>query len=110
MTPEHAPTRASRYVTLRQSSTNKNKQQIIDTDAVREQLDGLVYPLFFYDYETVSWPVPLLDGTSPWQHAVVQYSCHRMDEDGSLMHTDGIIDPHATDNSALIDQLINDLH
>jgi len=49
-------------------------------------LSELTYPLCFYDYETVSVPVPLFDGTSPYQQVVVQYSLHKVYEDGKIEH------------------------
>jgi hypothetical protein len=65
--------------------------------------------LFFYDYETVTSPVPLFDGTSPWQHIVVQYSVHKIEADGTITHREALIDGQITNNQAIIDQLYTDL-
>jgi hypothetical protein len=61
-------------------------QTVIDTDALAQELNTLKYPLYFYDYETVSSPIPLFDGTHPWQQVVVQYSLHTVYEDGTHDH------------------------
>lgn len=65
--------------------------------------------MFFYDYETISRPVPLLEGTRPWQQVVVQYSVHRMDEDGTISHKEAIIASGASDNMTIVEQLVQDL-
>jgi len=44
------------------------------------QCTSLRYPLYFYDYETVSVPVPLFEKTHSRQQVVVQYSCHIITE------------------------------
>jgi hypothetical protein len=49
-------------------------------------LNGLNFPICFYDYESVSTPVPLLNWVSPYQQAVVQYSLHKLLEDGRIEH------------------------
>jgi len=64
---------------------------VIDTQAIRQILDGLVFPLCFYDYETVSTPIPLFDGYRPWQQVVVQYSMHIVYEDGTIEHKQSIM-------------------
>ena len=53
---------------------------------IRQFLSELIFPLYFFDYETFSSAVPLLDGTSPHKHFPVQYSLHILDADGSLHH------------------------
>lgn len=72
-------------------------------------MESIHFPIFFYDYETIAWPVPLLEGTSPWQQCVVQYSVHRMDEDGTISHKEAIIGAGAKDNETIVQQLVQDL-
>ena len=55
-------------------------QTVIDRDAIREKLASLERPLYFYDYETISCPIPILENTHGNQLVVVQYSLHIMDE------------------------------
>ncbi len=54
--------------------------------AIRQFLSELSFPLYFFDYETFSSAVPLLDGTSPHKHFPVQYSLHVLDDDGTIQH------------------------
>lgn len=84
-------------------------ETVIDTPEIQKQLSSLSYPLYFYDYETISVPVPLFENTHSRQQVVVQYSCHQIDADGSVTHTQGLIDHGQTDNTALIDKLVTDL-
>lgn len=64
-----------RYMKLWQTD-----QTVIDTQEIQKQFASLRYPLFFYDYETISVPVPLFENTHSWQQVVVQYSCHIISE------------------------------
>jgi len=48
----------------------------VDKDAIKSDLDGLVYPLYFLDYETQHSAVPSFDGYRPYQQMVFQYSVH----------------------------------
>ncbi|HFD32380.1 MAG TPA: DUF2779 domain-containing protein [Gammaproteobacteria bacterium] len=58
----------------------------IDEVAIKRFFSDLSFPLYFFDYETFSSAVPLLDGTSPHKHFPVQYSLHILEQDGSLKH------------------------
>lgn len=99
------PTVQSRYVELRKQWGDT----VIDNQAIKEQLSELKYPLYFYDYETVSVPVPVFQNSSPRQQVVVQYSCHKIDADGTITHTEAVIANGENDNTRIIDQLIQDL-
>ena len=58
----------------------------VSAQAIRQFLSELIFPLYFFDYETFSSAIPLLDGTSPHKHFPVQYSLHILDADSSLHH------------------------
>jgi CRISPR/Cas system-associated exonuclease Cas4 (RecB family) len=58
----------------------------IDEKEIKNILNKLVYPLYFFDYETLGKPVPLLNGYRPNQNLVFQYSLHKLNSDGSLEH------------------------
>ena len=59
----------------------------VDKKAVRQWLDGLHYPLWFLDFETVAPAVPPFPGTHPYQQIPFQYSLHVQDgPDGPLRH------------------------
>ncbi len=64
----------------------KTWKDIIDKESIKLELDDLKYPICFYDYESCSVPVPFLDNVSPYQHAMVQYSMHKVYEDWKIEH------------------------
>lgn len=56
------------------------------------------FPAYFLDFETVSFAVPIWKGTRPYQQIPFQFSLHRLDEAGTLMH-DVFLDLTGTDPS-----------
>lgn len=58
---------------------------------IQEKFSSLTYPICFYDYESVSTPIPFMDNTYPYQQVVVQYSLHKLYEDGTLQHYGGVL-------------------
>lgn len=56
----------------------------VDADAVQGFIDSLRYPLCFMDFETTYLtPVPLFDGTRPYQQVPFQFSLHVINEAGA---------------------------
>lgn len=82
---------------------------IIDQDAIAQTIDTLPFPLCFYDYETVSTPIPLFEGYRPWQQIVVQYSMHIVYQDGMIEHKQSIIQPWDTTNIRVISDFVRDI-
>ena len=65
----------------------RNGGPIVDTLRVKEFLSTLTYPLYFFDYETLSSLVPYFDGMRPYTQYPFQYSLHILDSpDGELRH------------------------
>ena len=54
----------------------------IDKVGIQSFLDTLCYPLYFLDFETIQTPIPLYDGTRPYQQITTQYSLHVQEEEG----------------------------
>lgn len=54
----------------------KTDEPIIDLKAIQLELNSLIFPLYFLDYET--WPraIPPYNGYRPYQQIVFQYSLH----------------------------------
>lgn len=63
----------------------------IVSDAIRQEFAALSYPICFYDYESVSTPIPFMDNTYPYQQVVVQYSLHKLYADGTMQHYGGVL-------------------
>ena len=66
-----------------QIQATKNNKALIDTNHIHDFLGELTYPLYFFDYETLSSIVPPWDGTKPYQQIPFQYSLHILDASGA---------------------------
>lgn len=82
----------------------------IDKEGITDLFKQILqYPLYFYDYETVTVPVPLFEHSTPRQQVIVQYSLHKIDADGTVTHYEWLLENGETDNKRVIDKLIQDL-
>ena len=70
----------------RYRQANKQWWSVVDTSMIQEVIDGFNYPLCFYDYESMSVPIPYMDNTFPYQQVVVQYSLHKLHRDWKIEH------------------------
>ncbi len=81
-------------MTLRQKNqvrAHQSQAPILDMPAIEAELDSLVYPLYFLDYETYPSAIPAFDGYSPYQQIVFQYSLHiKTSPLGAVEHTEFI--------------------
>jgi hypothetical protein len=59
-----------------QAKSTRRSRAHVDRKALREFLEQLEYPLYFLDFETIGTPIPLFDGTRPYQQVPFQYSVH----------------------------------
>ena len=62
--------------------TQKKLRKVYE-DKLKSELDQIRYPIYFLDYETYNFALPRLDGFSPYQHYVFQYSLHVQDTPGA---------------------------
>lgn len=71
------------------------QQNHVDTAGVRLFLDSLWYPLCFLDFETTFMtPIPLFDGTRPYEPVPFQFSLHIIDSPGGeVRHTSFLASP-----------------
>tara|TARA_Y100001960_G_scaffold255516_1_gene273781 strand:- start:1458 stop:2948 length:1491 start_codon:yes stop_codon:yes gene_type:complete len=84
---------------------------IIDKRAVKETLDGLEFPLHFFDYEACSFAIPQFDGFKPYQFVTFQYSLHILHADGALEHKEYLItDPQKEVSLELVEQMAKDFY
>lgn len=64
---------------------------MVNRQKIQETFSGFSYPICFYDYETISVPVPMMDQTRPYMQTIVQYSLHKYYEDGNMKHYGGVL-------------------
>jgi hypothetical protein len=86
-----------------------DRKEFIDKIKIKEFLNEIKYPIYFFDFETYQAIIPDLIGIHPNQQIPFQYSLHIMYADGRLEHKeylgDGINDPRPK----LIKQMLSDL-
>jgi len=66
----------------------EDEQGIRDDESIKATLSKLEYPLYFFDYETLPFAIPRVEGFGPHQHLPVQYSLHTVHENGEVVHTE----------------------
>ncbi len=80
----------------------------INETQISKFLSKLTFPLYFFDYETFSSAVPLLDGTGPHKQLPVQYSAHILEEDGTLSHKE-YLEREARLPDRLVERMVKDI-
>jgi len=76
----------------------------INPQNVAEFLNEFEYPLYFLDYETSAYVVPMYDGIKPYQQLPFQYSLHKLQSPGGeLEHFEYL----HTDDSLPVQPLVN---
>jgi hypothetical protein len=71
-------------------------------------LEGQATPAYFLDFETVTFPVPIWKGTRPYQQLTFQFSLHRVDEDGTLHHSEFLDISGDDPREAFVQAMLND--
>ncbi len=81
----------------------------IDIEEIKNFTDGLNYPLYYLDFETIGPAVPKYNGSRPYQQLVFQYSLHIQETPTSeLEHREYLADPLQDPRIGFIEQLIQD--
>ena len=81
----------------------------IDKDEIRNFTNGLNYPLYFLDFETIGPAVPKYNGSRPYQQLVFQYSLHfKYSLDSDVIHREYLADPTKDPRIGFMEQLIED--
>ena len=83
----------------------KENKRHFDNVKIKEFIDGLSYPLIYFDFETYAPAIPLFDGMSSYQRYPFQFSAHIEHEDGTIEHKDFL----ATDKEDQREELINSM-
>jgi hypothetical protein len=64
----------------------KNNSSTIFKNGIKEEMETLVYPLHFIDFETIGTAIPFNKGRRPYEAIAFQFSHHTMDEKGNVIH------------------------
>ncbi|MDP3211920.1 DUF2779 domain-containing protein [Methylotenera sp.] len=57
-----------------------------DIEGSRNIISSFSLPAYFLDFETIQFPVPIWEGTRPYQQITFQFSLHSLKESGELSH------------------------
>jgi hypothetical protein len=74
--------------------------------SLRAALAPFAPPLAFLDFETINPAVPVWNGCHPYDNIPVQFSCHRLERDGSHSHRDWLADGPGDPRPAIAAELI----
>lgn len=87
------------------------KKNVINRDGVKEFLDSLWYPLCFLDFETTFMvPIPMFDGTRPYQQVPFQYSLHVLENENSAMeHYEFLAPANVDQRRDFVENLLNEV-
>ncbi len=66
-----------------QVALTQKKIRKVDLERLESELEQLRYPIYFLDYETFNFALPRLDGFTPYQQYVFQYSLHVLESKGA---------------------------
>ena len=83
------------------------RESHIDGERIRDFLTALSYPLYLLDFETFMCPIPLFEGTRPYQSVPFQYSLHCLDrEGGELRHREFLAEPCVDPRRPFLESLL----
>lgn len=95
----------------RQIDHTINKQPAyVDKDGIKKFLNGLSYPLYFLDYESIQPVIPEFPNSKPYQQITFQYSLHYIEhENGEVKHKEFLGVSGEDPRRALAEQLVKDI-
>jgi hypothetical protein len=95
---------------IAQIQATRSGERLIDQPAIKEFFESLQYPLYFFDYETLSTAIPFFDGMKPYQDYPFQYSLHVINEPGAAVkHLEYLHSDNSNPMPELIAKLKSDL-
>jgi hypothetical protein len=81
----------------------------IDIEEIRNFTNGLNYPLYFLDFETIGSAIPIYKGSRPYQQLVFQYSLHIQETSASdIKHREYLVSPKEDPRVGFINQILQD--
>lgn len=84
-----------------QISAHVSDTVFINKGKIAEELEQLMYPVYFIDYETFPSAIPMFDGFSPYQQIPFQYSLYVLESPGSKLRHYEFLHDKSTDPSKL---------
>ncbi|MDC0956590.1 DUF2779 domain-containing protein [Flavobacteriaceae bacterium] len=93
---------------LLQVQSEIEKTTHINHDEISKFIEGLKYPLYFLDFETMASAIPVYNNSRPYQQLVFQYSLHIQNKNGETVHHEYLAEPNPNKDprEAFVRQLI----
>ena len=93
---------------LLQVQSEVNRTTYINHDEISKFIEGLKYPLYFLDFETMASAIPVYNNSRPYQQLVFQYSLHIQNKNGETVHHEYLAEPNPNKDprEAFVRQLI----
>ena len=73
---------------LRVKTQTLQNKTLFNKAAAKVDVSAWKYPLYFLDFETIAFAVPIWKRTRPYQQIPFQFSVHRVDAKGKTTHQD----------------------
>lgn len=89
-------------------ATKENREQI-NIKEIKNFLETISYPIYYFDFETYAPAVPIFDNSRSWQRIPFQYSLHIEHEDGKTEHKEFLANSHHDPRTDIIKSLVRDL-
>ncbi|MEP7166476.1 MAG: DUF2779 domain-containing protein [Candidatus Woesebacteria bacterium] len=94
----------------KQIEVTKLGKPFIDRDLIRHELEQLITPLAFLDYETFNPGIPIYDGYHPYGVMTFQYSLHVLEHIGEpITHFEHIVTTKVDPSKEIIYRLEQDM-
>jgi len=88
----------------------RSNSPVIDANGLRDFLNALEYPIYFFDFETINPAIPKFSGLRPYSQVPFQYSCHIAEsETGEITHIEYLADGSKDPRNEVAERLISDL-
>ncbi len=72
---------------------HKRQKPTVDIEKIKEELNALSFPLYFFDYEAFGPAIPAFNGYGPYKHIPFQFSLHILKNlDSDLEHIEFLHD------------------
>ncbi len=93
-----------------QAEAVKGADRLLDKESIKDFMNSLQFPLYFFDYETAQGIVPLYDGTKPYQQIPFQYSLHVIESpEAEVVHKEFLHTDSSNPVESLLKQLKGDI-
>ena len=95
---------------LLQVQSEVNRTTYINHDEISKFIEGIRYPLYFLDFETMASAIPVYNKSRPYQQLVFQYSLHIQNKNGETVHCEYLAEPNPNidPREKFVTQLIED--